>query len=432
MRNPHEQSITNSIARYIKTARRQVTILFTDIEYSTFLWDVRGDIEGRLMVDKHNRLLFPVIREYRGRVLKTIGDAIMASFKSPEDALRAAIGIQQALAHEREHNDNFYIKVRIGIHTGMAIVEHDDVFGDVVNMASRIENEAAGDEILVSEATAQKFKDRGYFLVEAGVFLFRGKRTPMKVFRCEWQLCQSMIEEVRFESLLPVGPRQRMDLLIYVVATLGVLLFLYQDYLRFAFARSESSALIALNPHLFLEIHPLIPALLAALLTGVLLLIRRMRQVPITLLRFFQGGFGFCLGFFALYLGSYLLPDGTIPLFDQRIYQSKHEFVRVLQDDVPIYSQATMGSSLVRSVSEGDLLLVLDRQEHHGARWNKVAAGGGRFGWLQETVPARLGVPEIRLGETFRFRFRVADLAALLFGVAGFLWSAARFRIRPT
>lgn len=432
MRNTHEQSITNSIARYIKTARRQVTILFTDIEYSTFLWDVRGDIEGRLMVDKHNRLLFPVIREYRGRVLKTIGDAIMASFRSPEDALKAAIGIQQALAHEREHNDSFYIKVRIGIHTGMAIVEHDDVFGDVVNMASRIENEASGDEILVSEATAQKFKDRGYFLVEAGVFLFRGKRTPMKVFRCEWQLCQSMIEEVRFESLLPVGPRQRLDLLIYVAATLGVLVFLYHGYLRFAFAQHESTALVALNPLLFLEIHPLIPALLAALLTGALLLIRRMRQVPITLLRFFQGGFGFCLGFFAFYLGSHLLPDGTIPLFDRVLYESKHEFVRVLQDDVPVYNEATMGSRLMRTSRGGEVMLVVDRREHNGARWNKIIAGTEKTGWLQETVPARLGVPEIRLGETFRFRFKVSDLAALLFGVAGFFWSAARFRIRPT
>jgi class 3 adenylate cyclase len=432
MRNTHEQSITNSIARYIKTARRQVTILFTDIEYSTFLWDVRGDIEGRLMVDKHNRLLFPVIREYRGRVLKTIGDAIMASFRSPEDALKAAIGIQQALAHEREHNDNFYIKVRIGIHTGMAIVEHDDVFGDVVNMASRIENEASGDEILVSEATAEKFKDRGYFLVEAGVFLFRGKRTPMKVFRCEWQLCQSMIEDVRFESLLPVGTRQRLDLIIYLVATLGVLLFMYHDFLRFVFARDESSALIWLNPHLFLEIHPLIPALLAALLTGVLLLIRRLRQIPLTLLRFLQGGFGFCIGFFALYVSAQLLPDGTIPLFHNNLYESRHQFVRVLQDDVPLYHQTTMQSRRLGAVGKGDVLLVVDQQQSNGARWNRVAAGRETKGWLQETVPARLGVPEIRLGETFRFKFQVSDLVALLFGVAGFLWSAARFRVRPT
>jgi hypothetical protein len=61
-----------------------------------------------------------------------------------------------------------------------------------------------------------------------------------------------------------------------------------------------------------------------------------------------------------------------------------------------------------------------------------VAAGRETKGWLQETVPARLGVPEIRLGETFRFKFQVSHLVALLFGVAGFLWSAARFRVRPT
>ena len=76
MQHTHDKTIVESIARHIKTSRKQVSVLFTDIEYSTMLWDIRGDIEGRLMVDKHNRLLFPVVRAHRGRVLKTIGDLL--------------------------------------------------------------------------------------------------------------------------------------------------------------------------------------------------------------------------------------------------------------------------------------------------------------------------------------------------------------------
>ena len=52
----------DSITRQIRSTRKQITILFTDIEGSTRYWDTRGDIDGRLMVDYHNRLIFPVIK----------------------------------------------------------------------------------------------------------------------------------------------------------------------------------------------------------------------------------------------------------------------------------------------------------------------------------------------------------------------------------
>jgi hypothetical protein len=57
---------------------RQITVLFTDIKNSTSFFASRGDIEGRVMLQKHNALLFPIIEKYHGWVVKTIGDAIMA------------------------------------------------------------------------------------------------------------------------------------------------------------------------------------------------------------------------------------------------------------------------------------------------------------------------------------------------------------------
>ena len=69
-----------SATKHIRSSRKHVTILFSDIEESTTYWDKYGDIEGRLMVDRHNRLMFPIIQKFRGRIIKTIGDSIMASF----------------------------------------------------------------------------------------------------------------------------------------------------------------------------------------------------------------------------------------------------------------------------------------------------------------------------------------------------------------
>jgi class 3 adenylate cyclase len=432
MADIYEKSITNSIARYIRTARRQVTILFTDIEYSTLLWDIRGDIEGRLMVDKHNRLLFPVIREYRGRVLKTIGDAIMASFKNPEDALRAAIGIQQALQQARQEDENFYLKVRIGIHTGMAIVEHNDVYGDVVNMASRIESEASGDEILLSEAATSKMKDRGFFLVEEGTFIFKGKRAPMKVFRCEWQLCPNMLGPVRFESFLPVGARQKVDLLIYAAASAAILFFVYSSYLRYVFADIGGFSMVMLNPHLVFDIHPLIPALFAALVTGGFLILRRMRRVPLTVLRLLQGGFGLCIGFFLVYLPGMFAAGGLAPMLGESVAQSRHEFAQVRQEEVLMHRAPEPGSTRLRSLPEGQVMLVERSEPAGGQRWALLQIDGHRSGWAPEYLPGAEGTEAGRALAIDRARLRWLDVMALMVGLAGFVLGAMRFRIKPT
>jgi len=431
MTDAQDKAIAASIARQIKSSRREVTILFTDIEYSTYLWDIRGDVEGRLMVDKHNRLLFPVIRAYRGRVIKTIGDAIMASFKNPQDAVRAAIGIQQALHRARRRDENFFIKVRIGIHTGMAIVEHDDVFGDVVNVASRVENEAKGDEILLSEATAAGLKDQGYFLVEEGEFIFKGKREPMTVLRCEWHHAQDMLEGVRFTSFLPVGPRQRRELLLYTLATFGVLYFLYADYLRYLIADFESFALLTLNPALLIEMHPLLPVLGAAIAIYMVLLASRIRRIPPFALRLLKGGFGFALGLFGFLLPIQYLPADFTNTLDKALYQSRHEFVEVLHDGVVI-EQVAPTARIVATVDRGNLLLRTDSLTREGVIWNQVIVGDGARGWIQETIPARLGVPEIDNTKTTRFVFTMRDLYALMIGGLMFLWGTLNFRIRPT
>ena len=97
----------SGITRQIKSTRKQITILFTDIEDSTRYWDTRGDIDGRLMVDYHNRLIFPTIKKFKGKIVKTIGDAIMASFNRSEQAVKAAIAIQQMLQNTRRQDKNW-------------------------------------------------------------------------------------------------------------------------------------------------------------------------------------------------------------------------------------------------------------------------------------------------------------------------------------
>jgi class 3 adenylate cyclase len=128
------------------------------VEDSTAYWDEYGDLDGRLMIDLHNRLISPVIKRYRGKIVKHIGDSIMASFKSPRNALQASIAIQQILEKRRSEDAAFRLRVRIGIHAGKALVEGDDIFGDAVNLAARVQGLAKGNEIYVSSSTASLFQ----------------------------------------------------------------------------------------------------------------------------------------------------------------------------------------------------------------------------------------------------------------------------------
>ena len=167
---------------------RQVTVMFTDIKGSTSFFESRGDIEGRLMVQKHNDMLFPLIEIHQGRVIKTIGDAIMAGFDDPVMAVRAGSVMQQALEeHNRGKSAREQIHIRIGINAGEGIVESRDIFGDVVNVAARIESLCEPDQILISASvydTVRKTDDIiCRYVTQAQV---RGKEEALDIYRVVW------------------------------------------------------------------------------------------------------------------------------------------------------------------------------------------------------------------------------------------------------
>src|SRR5687768_14108293 len=118
----------------LEKMRTAVTILFSDIKGSTSYFERKGDVEGLAMLQRHNTLLFPCVEREGGRVIKTIGDAIMACFEDPVAAVKAAIGMQQALERDRvTMPDDEQIHIRVGLHTGLGLLKDNDVYGDVVN-----------------------------------------------------------------------------------------------------------------------------------------------------------------------------------------------------------------------------------------------------------------------------------------------------------
>ncbi|RDV11479.1 hypothetical protein DXT99_24400 [Pontibacter diazotrophicus] len=125
-------------------SRQLAAIMFTDIVGYTALM---GNDEQKAfkILDRNRKLQQPLIQKHGGRLIKELGDGVLVSFSNAADAVLSAIAIQQACAEFPE------LKLRIGIHLGDVIFEENDVFGDSVNIASRLQTLAPEGGILISE-----------------------------------------------------------------------------------------------------------------------------------------------------------------------------------------------------------------------------------------------------------------------------------------
>lgn len=167
--------------------RRSIVVLFSDIKGSTAYYEKFGDVAGFAMVWKCNDMLGRIAESHRGRVIKTIGDSVMATFENPVEAARAAIAMQEELvARKMQAKDLEGIFVRIGLHSGIGIVKSNDVFGDVVNVASRVESVALPSQIVISDTLQRKIATGGFEIASLGRFRLKGKADERELFEIRW------------------------------------------------------------------------------------------------------------------------------------------------------------------------------------------------------------------------------------------------------
>jgi class 3 adenylate cyclase len=134
---------------------RDITMIFTDLKGSTALYERIGDLKAFSLVQQHFDRLLRVTVANRGAVIKTIGDAVMAAFEKSSDAVRAAIAMREEIERFNELRQRQDIVLKIGIHRGPSIAvtlnERLDYFGRTVNIAARVQGNANGNEICVTE-----------------------------------------------------------------------------------------------------------------------------------------------------------------------------------------------------------------------------------------------------------------------------------------
>jgi class 3 adenylate cyclase len=167
---------------------RQLTVVFTDLKGSTAIAESQGDLVSRTLIKHHNEIVFPAIKENNGVFIKSIGDGTLSYFENAQDAVRAAVRIQKGM-DQLNMSGKFKTPVlmRVGMHTGRCVVEKNDIFGDVVNTASRFESAAHAGEIYLSEDTYNALSDKAEIYCRfVEQVMLKGKKEPFNAYKAFW------------------------------------------------------------------------------------------------------------------------------------------------------------------------------------------------------------------------------------------------------
>ncbi|HXU92085.1 MAG TPA: adenylate/guanylate cyclase domain-containing protein [Gallionella sp.] len=186
------------------SVEREMAVLFADVSGSTRLYELLGDTKAFAAINGCLDLLRRVTIAHGGHVVKTIGDEIMAVLPHADAAVQAACEMQAEVS-ARPSVENTRIEIRIGLHFGSVIETDADVFGDTVNIASRMANIAKSGQIITSDATVAKLHP----VIKASARLLdaltvKGKAEDIRVFEIVWHESEETTMLVGATHALPV------------------------------------------------------------------------------------------------------------------------------------------------------------------------------------------------------------------------------------
>jgi class 3 adenylate cyclase len=165
----------------------KLAVMFADICGSTSLYDRLGDEMARRLIAKCIAIMVDKVTACQGTLIKTIGDEIMCTFPSAENAMNAAC-IMQTTIENGNHGEEHPMHIRIGFHYGDVICEAGDVFGDTVNVAARVASITRASQILTTMAAANslppELRNKTYQTMRAEL---KGKQEQQDIFRVAWE-----------------------------------------------------------------------------------------------------------------------------------------------------------------------------------------------------------------------------------------------------
>lgn len=184
----------------------ELAILFADVVGSTRLYELMGDLRARDMVSTCIDIMRSATEQHGGTVIKTMGDEIMATFPTADEALNAGAQMQQRIAANSQLRvDGQPVAIRVGCHFGPVVLESRDVFGATVHIANRMTSQAKAQQIITTAATVERLSPEWRAAVrQIDVATIKGQGSEVTLYEVLWQT-----EDVT--SMLPaisLGPRE--------------------------------------------------------------------------------------------------------------------------------------------------------------------------------------------------------------------------------
>ena len=160
----------------MNTTRQLAAIMFTDMVGYTALMETNEELATKKR-ERHKKVLETAINKFRGKILQYYGDGTLSIFNSAIEGVNCAIEIQKELTHEPR------VDLRIGIHTGDVALEDEGIYGDGVNIASRIESLSVSGGVFISEKVYDDIKNQnGIETHEIGSFELKNVKQPIRIF----------------------------------------------------------------------------------------------------------------------------------------------------------------------------------------------------------------------------------------------------------
>lgn len=170
-----------------------LAVLFADVSGSTQLYDTLGDVRARGIVARCIAVMTEAAHRHGGTLIKTIGDEVMTSFPEAGAAADAAVEMQEGITGAMVVEGR-PLAIRVGFHFGMVLQEDDDVFGDAVNLAARVANQAKPGQILTTGATVEMLPGRWRTACRLiDLTYVKGKRDEIAIHELVWQAADATI-----------------------------------------------------------------------------------------------------------------------------------------------------------------------------------------------------------------------------------------------
>jgi len=181
----------------------EVAILFADVVGSTQLYDKFGDTKASETVAVCLDVMKDATHQFNGTVIKTIGDEVMSTFASVDEAMGAAVMMQSRISAESRQDDRIPVSIRVGCHFGPVVQEQNDIFGAAVHTANRMTSQAKARQIVISGETVEKMSSQLQDQTrQIDVATVRGKMDEVALYELLWnpEEATSMLPTIEWES----------------------------------------------------------------------------------------------------------------------------------------------------------------------------------------------------------------------------------------